>query len=638
MLCQRRLPPSYVGGYVRRYSYNIDPLPRCGILCRAMKTFCWLMMLLAATVALAKEKSATLQAADKPLNRPTWMDDEGIIMAGNWEEPAFRARRLGRMDFRLPSDLLAGYEREHSQAMLDELKRLGVNFVMIHGYKGFGFDVERPGMQDAKKFAALAHKNGMRVGVYIGGTLGYESLFKEIPEAKQWQCFGPKGEALYYNEGQKYRYAAVRHHPGYNDYLKRPVRFAVEEMKADLVHFDNFGTGGATWDEFSVRGFQEFLLQRGVLDTFRIRPPAKVDLNDPIGRAWQDYRCVALTSHYREMSRYIRSVNPQCAVECNPGGVRAGGAMARGVDHAQLLPLGNAYWDESWGASWTNNRPVTRIRSLLAGQTFGNSTFLYSETPLDIAESMAFNVNCLGCIAWFEYGKIVSAHVGTTGEVNPAFLPYIEFFKKHTEFYRHATPAPDVAVLRTHATFAYGPAVEVREVYDAEQALIESQTPFAMLYDETLGDLANYKAVITPAEVSLTTKQNVALDDFRARGGEVLKAGLLKGDPQRARERLAARLRVQVTAPPAVAVAVTEQRAVPEVLVHLVNYNAREPVKNVPVTVRARRLTLPLRVEYWNPLQPKPVTLEVKKAGSQLQFTVPQVDVYGLIVVRGALL
>ena len=49
------------------------------------------------------------------------------------------------MDFTLPPEKLGGYQREHSPQMIAELKDLGVNFLMIHGYKGAGMATEAAG-------------------------------------------------------------------------------------------------------------------------------------------------------------------------------------------------------------------------------------------------------------------------------------------------------------------------------------------------------------------------------------------------------------------------------------------------------------------------------------------------------------
>jgi hypothetical protein len=41
---------------------------------------------------------------------------------------------------------------------------------------------------------------------------------------------------------------------------------------------------------------------------------------------------------------------------------------------------------------------------------------------------MAFNRDCLGCICWFEYGRIV-AIPGSDKPVSPELTPFIKFFK-----------------------------------------------------------------------------------------------------------------------------------------------------------------------------------------------------------------
>jgi hypothetical protein len=146
----------------------------------------------------------------RALDRPRWMDNPGIVMAGDWEEPTFRGRRSGRMDFTLPPEKLAAYQQEHSREMVARLKDLGVNFLMIHCYKGAGMQTERQGMEDAQRLAVLAHKAGMRVGTYVGGTMLYERLFVEEPRASQWQALGPRGDPIFYTDTQRFRYAAVR--------------------------------------------------------------------------------------------------------------------------------------------------------------------------------------------------------------------------------------------------------------------------------------------------------------------------------------------------------------------------------------------------------------------------------------------
>ena len=80
--------------------------------------------------------------------RPIWLSREGIVMAGNWEPLLFRVRRDGNNGYTPTVEQRAAYLREHSPEMIAELKELGVNFIMMHCYKGAGLTAERESMAD----------------------------------------------------------------------------------------------------------------------------------------------------------------------------------------------------------------------------------------------------------------------------------------------------------------------------------------------------------------------------------------------------------------------------------------------------------------------------------------------------------
>lgn len=570
--------------------------------------------------------------------RPLWMDDETLVVAGSWHTLAHRARLLDRMDFMLPVDGFEAYRKEQSAAVLEALKRLGVNCVTIPCYEGYGYLTERLGMGESRKFAELARRHGMRVGAHIGGTLGAETLFKETPEARQWVALQPDGQPALVDPAQPWRYAAARNHPAFIEHLRQAVKFAVEELKADLLQFGNFGPGNASWDLFTVRRFQDHIAARGHEDWHRTKPPAQEKPADPLSRAWRDYQCESLAEHFRAMSRYAHSLNTQCATVCSAGGVGADSPMTRGVNHAQLLPWGNAFWDESPSAGCAGGRPVTRIRSLKTGLFYNNATLVRCQTPLDVAESMAFNLNCLGMIAWFENGSIASAGREAPGPVSGYLKPYVSFFRNQPQFFHRTTRTADVAVLRCYETFASGSEAERQAVFEAEQSLIESQTPFAIIYDRMPGDLSGYRTLVVPDQRAMSKVAREETERCRLLGAELLPAATLAGGPARARERLSGKLCVEATAPPTVAMEIAERRGVPEVLVHLVNYNVDQPVIHIPLTLRARRLTVPVQAEYWNPLERGPVALKLERKGAELRLKLPRLDIYGLVVVRGAML
>jgi hypothetical protein len=558
------------------------------------------------------------------IERPKWMDEPGIVMAGSWEEPSFRARCLGRLDYQLPPDKEQLYARERSAQTIAQLKALGVNFLMIYCYKGAGHFTERRGMEDARQFAAAGRRAGMRIGTYIGGTMLYERLFQEQIEAPTWQARGPHGEPLYYHPQQQFRYAAVRNHPGFIEYLKVPVRFAVEEVRTDLVHFDNFGCGAASYDAYSQERFRAYLEARGKPPA---DPPVSADPRDPLVRDWADYKCQALAEHYAEMSRFIRGLNPACAVECNPGGVGGGSGAAYGIDHARLLPLGNAFWDENYGADWSPKQRTarTRIRSLKVGRLFGNSTFLYCESPLDLAESMAFNENCLGSISWFEWGQVRSAHLSGK-PIPPEVKTYVRFFLDHQDLFRHTPPVADVAVLRTFAEQAFGHP----RAYAVEQGLIQAQAAWRIIFDQQLDALADYRVLVAPDDTWLSADQRRKLAGFAARGGLVVRSAAIK-DPAAFPATLHDRMRVACKAPPSVALELCRQSSPRRVLVHLVNYDAAHPIDNLRVSLRLKSGRPPAA----RLLSPDPAGEVQRPVGFDdgwLSVTVPRLKVYATLV------
>jgi len=557
------------------------------------------------------------------------MDKPGIVMAGSWESPAYRGRGAGRMDFTLPPEKLAAYEHEHSLEMIDELKDFGVNFLMIHGYKGAGMKTEAAGMEDARKFAKLARKSGMRIGAYIGGTMLYERLFIEEPQSPQWQAFGPEGSPIYYSQRAHWRYASVRNHPGFIDYLKKPTRYAIETIGSDLIHFDNFGLGAAYYDDYSKARFRKFLEARGKLPA---DPPVKSTKKaDPLVKDWREYKCQALTEFYAAMSRYIRSLNPRCAVECNPGSVDDVGGLMAGNDFARLLPLGNAFWDESYGpdSPHTKNPGIrsSRIRSMKVGRLYNNSVFLYVDTPLDAAECMAFNLNCLGCVAWFQFGEMISLHENRP--VLPQLKNYIRFFNTHQDLFRDSQTVADVAVLRTFADQNFGP----RQFHSVEQALIEGHAAWRIIFDEHLDALDPYRVVVAPEKEWLTPAQQQKLAEFTTKGGQVITSANV-ADPDSLPTMLHDKFRVLVDASRSVAVELCRQKHPSRVLVHLVNYAPGTPLKNIPVTLRLHGAG-PKSARVFSPDLRDNLAVPATQQGDLWTCTLPELDVYAVLAIKG---
>ena len=134
--------------------------------------------------AFIPSRAARAAAADdaRAVPRARWIEN-GVIDAGGSHEPhLFVVRRGG---YRL--DARESYEKAHSEEVIRRLKEQGVEVFHTHLYKGFGMAAEKPGMEDARRVAAIARRHGLKVDSYIQwNTMMYETFFAEEPRAKDW--------------------------------------------------------------------------------------------------------------------------------------------------------------------------------------------------------------------------------------------------------------------------------------------------------------------------------------------------------------------------------------------------------------------------------------------------------------------
>ena len=77
-------------------------------------------------------------------------------------------------------------------------------------------------------------------------------------------------------------------------------------------------------------------------------PPEKMQIVfDPAFQEWLDYRCQEMADALGQMAAYIRSLNPQVAVEINPHGITgANRSWVNAIDHSRLLKFTQAFWTE----------------------------------------------------------------------------------------------------------------------------------------------------------------------------------------------------------------------------------------------------------------------------------------------------
>jgi hypothetical protein len=640
---------------------------------------------------MAAARASTVPNLTLPLNRrPEWLRREGIVMAGSWEPLLFRVRRDGAPDYTPTAEQRAAYAREHSPEMVSNLKSLGVNFVMLHGYKGAGLEAERESMADAVKFAKLCHEAGLRVGVYAdSGTFMWELFFNEVPQARDWLVHDIQGRPLPYGKAA-YRYYWNRNHPDGQAYFRKITRFAVRDIQTDLIHLDNYITGPG-YDANSVERFRQYLranfrsrlLQaHGITNLNTVTPPDRNGTN-LLARAWADFCCVSLAEAYQAMSRYARTLRRDIVMECNPAGVDP--TLRWAVDHGRLLRGGEAFWDEGTRPGFSAGKLRTRIRTYKAARSLNNSAFAYITSPLEAAESMAFNLNCLGAICWFEYGEIV-AQPGVKKPVSPALGSFVDFFHDRRELLQDARVVTDVGVLRsfpsmqfgTHALPAVGPlgsglASPAQLTTAVEDTLITNRCAFQLVFDSQFDELSRWPCLVLPGCVALSDAQvkrirryvssgrrlciigpaathdewmlprkRPVFDDLPA--GQVVRVAADGDWLDAVRRACGDQLLLSITSKPAedtdaprdpleaLCAELTEQPG--RRLVHLVNYRPNAPLENLTVRLALPKDRVVTSVRLASPEHTADVTLQFDQEADHVMFTVPAIGVYEIAIVE----
>ncbi len=481
-------------------------------------------------------------AQDKPDDltkyTPAWIKD-GFANAGASHEPwLFQVRRNSSGFNQWQKE---EYDYQLSEAFIKELAQSGVTIYHVGLYKGFGFEIEKEYMDKVAKAAEYAHKYGLKVDTYIQwNSLFYETFFAEFPEAEEdvWYQVEESGKPIMLNYGyqQSFRYRPCFNHEDYMNFIKEKIiRYAIETVKSDFLHFDNFDQNFPSEVDFNpatIAAFRKYLTDKyatkeerlerfGFNNLSYILPPKwnkdnpadkMLTVNDPVIQEWIDFRCWTFTTQLVECVKFARSLNKEIAIETNPHGLLGSNrAWEAGLNHADFMQYTNAIWSEDPNnPTWENGVAIGKFRHFKLGRTTNNYIFTYHTKSNDYAENLALNRN----IGWAGFG--VPKGVGKK---------YLDFWHANKELYTNMQGAEKVAVLRSYPSMSYSIQEAQVAVNMAEQALQQRQIPFDIIFDQQLGQLSKYQVLVLAGQESLTDETIEAIETFVSNGGGLVATG-----------------------------------------------------------------------------------------------------------------
>lgn len=497
--------------------------------------FSWILFVCFLLISLSGHSQRavvkTLPTDESPMHKPAWISETPLAFIGTWDvKPLFRTRVGGTPVWQADE-----YKKTGQEATIKKFKDMGVTMLLIPFYKGFGLQAEKQEMEDSKKVAVLCRKYGIKVGVYIGATMAYESFLLEEPEAKEWIVPNFLGKPVIYGN-QSFRKLVYFQHPGYKAYIKRVLRLAVEDLKADLIHFDNVSVQAQApvfYHPLAIENFRTFLRKKyspdmlmkrfGFSDVKYVEPPLISPLvsvvNDPMFQEFTDFRCQQLADYYGEMEKYIRGLNPQVAVEINPHGLNGvNKAWEEGIDYPRILAHTDFFWIEDQPTSLADGVLTTQIRTFKMAETLNNRVFTYtSDSKVAMAESMAYNRQGMGMVGGRE--EMEGSRLAHQYELQPGQQDYINFFHKNFNLYSNIHSVADVAILHSYATMAYNSDRPYQSTFLFEQALIQAKIPFDIIFDDQLKSLSKYKVLILADQECLNDDKLDLVRSFVKNGG-----------------------------------------------------------------------------------------------------------------------
>jgi hypothetical protein len=488
-------------------------------------------------------------------------------------------------------------------------------------------------------------------------------MYREIPESQNWVLLDKDYKPSdYYHMGIRYYWN--RNNPDAQAFYKKIIRFAVDSIKADLLHFDNYSRGPGR-DANSVNRFRAYLRhtfteaqlkKMGAADLSLVVPPMNLPPHNQLDDAWLKFKAESLTRSYKDMGSYARSLRKDILLELNCG---APENKIRWINHGELLQGGEALWSEGVPSGYYDRKYRSRIIGYKIARSMHNLVFYYANTPVSMAESMAFNSDCLGMVCSFQNGRIVTPGPDTTHKIEE-IIPYIKFYKTRRELFRDATVIADNAELRSYPSEVVSNPAHADLTSRVEQYCVNARIPFQILYDNQLGKLPAYRSLVLACCVALSDPQIQQILKFVQQGGHLCIIGpvakynewmvprsadafsavpaeqLVKGDTAHIGDALLGSVDGHYSATVDGREGFyAEYTSVPgRRLVHLVNFRPDDPVKDVQVSIAVPDGKSVKSVRIASPLLKEDQPLRFKEKGGTIHFTVPAVRVYDVAIVQ----
>ena len=491
------------------------------------------------------------------------------IMWSYWNhEPIYHLKRMGNDGgtvFSLGEWVDEWYDRIHSEELIKKGADLGINTIYTHYYKGSGLLFEKDEMNRTKELTQIAHKYGIIVLGYMSmGSIYTENITKEIPNVKDMLIIDQHGKYHPTLFDQYYRPRPCYNNEQYLNYLKKVIKYGIEEVGLDGFHFDN-STFTFCYCDNCQRKFKEFLKENfknpyevmGIKDFDYVEIPhlnftddpwdlheitPKGNIHDCLMRWYMKFLRHTLTKFHTECFDYVKEVSGgKAKVLHNPGFPRKDIRTRTKGYEPSLSPASCDYvFVENVGGYF--GKPGGRITgqtfAFKCGEKFGYKVFDTSwangksgkySFPKDKEQIAGFLMQAA------VYGGIVGAPWSVrsmkNGDEVAIDTPYLaEGLKESFTYFKENFSVYDTKsygkIKLLHHPDNYICAKDGYEsCYNAGDYMTENQIPYSVILQEDILSLKEGDAVVLPNIIYCEAKLYEDLKTISQKGVKIIAIG-----------------------------------------------------------------------------------------------------------------
>ena len=481
-------------------------------------------------------------------------------------EPISMYRRIGRKSTGKIEGGARWLEEWHhwydSEECPRTMQELGLNILHSRFYKGMGWEYESKDFPNVKRFVENCHKHNVRALAYIQfSTLYYETMLAEIPDLEQWAAVDSQGRIRTYHGSQYYRWLPCINAPGFEQYLKKMVRIALEEGDFDGIMFDNC-FAPPCYCPRCAELFREYLKKVpnpeerfGIPTVDHVRPPTWSgygEAKDPIYQEWILFRCERMTALFQRLFEYAKSCNPDALVTGNVAAIRrANMAASTGLNVTDLSTCFDIFVSQSGNEpGFRDGCIVNRIREMKLAESLNTDILALSDSDAGISEE-AESKYTLNLMENAVFGGIPIDRTVMKPDKRekvsrdliafraPLLRRFGEAVQAHRESLLMSSYAP-VRILYSAESVMFSE--EAHEaILSVEEILLRNHVPYGLLPTDAATPLVVPRGcdiLLVPNQTCLGDDQLAALVDYAERDGCLVVTGGSGEFDERYRERL----------------------------------------------------------------------------------------------------